>query len=141
MTETPAILLDQSFPCELQSLVDDRYTVNYLEDAFKLEEEERARFTGFLVYMHPLVDEALLDRFPGLRVVANFGAGYNHIDVAKCGERGVHVSNTPGATNSLSRRAVFHGQCCPLAPLRRSCERGYRGPRNGACAGVRTQPD
>ncbi|MCV6595287.1 MAG: D-glycerate dehydrogenase [Silicimonas sp.] len=31
-----------------------------------------------------------------LRLVANFGAGVDHIDVATARQRGIHVSNTPG---------------------------------------------
>ena len=43
------------------------------------------------------VDEALLDRLPDLRLVANYGVGYDGIDVEACGRRGVVVTNTPEA--------------------------------------------
>jgi len=33
---------------------------------------------------------------PQLRLVANYGAGFDHIDVATCRTRGILVSNTPG---------------------------------------------
>jgi glyoxylate reductase len=33
---------------------------------------------------------------PNLRLIANYGAGVDHIDVATCRERGILVSNTPG---------------------------------------------
>lgn len=43
------------------------------------------------------VDAELLDAAgPGLRVVANVAVGYDNVDVAACGERGVPVTNTPG---------------------------------------------
>ena len=32
----------------------------------------------------------------GLKLIANFGAGVDHIDVATARQRGIHVSNTPG---------------------------------------------
>lgn len=32
---------------------------------------------------------------PNLRLIANFGAGVDHIDIATCRERGILVSNTP----------------------------------------------
>ena len=44
------------------------------------------------------VDAATLVRFPGLRVVANYGAGYDLVDVEACRARGVVVTNTPGVT-------------------------------------------
>ena len=31
-----------------------------------------------------------------LKLIANFGAGVDHIDVATARQRGIHVSNTPG---------------------------------------------
>ena len=43
------------------------------------------------------VDEPLLDRLPDLRLVANYGVGYDGIDVDACIRRGVAVTNTPDA--------------------------------------------
>jgi glyoxylate reductase len=48
------------------------------------------------------VDEALLELLPGLRVVANYGAGFDLIDVAACRARGVAVTNTPGVTTAAT---------------------------------------
>ncbi|MBY6158411.1 2-hydroxyacid dehydrogenase [Pseudooceanicola nitratireducens] len=42
------------------------------------------------------IDRALIAQAgPNLRLIANFGAGVDHIDVATCRERGILVSNTP----------------------------------------------
>ena len=37
-----------------------------------------------------------LELLPDLRLVANYGVGYDGVDVAACRERGVAVTNTPG---------------------------------------------
>jgi glyoxylate reductase len=42
------------------------------------------------------IDAALLERAPGLRVVACATAGYEHVDLAACRERGIVVTNAPG---------------------------------------------
>jgi glyoxylate reductase len=42
------------------------------------------------------VGPAELDLLPDLRLVANYGVGYDRVDVAACRERGVAVTNTPG---------------------------------------------
>ena len=42
------------------------------------------------------VDADLLDRLPNLQIVANFGVGYDSVDVNAATERGVVVTNTPG---------------------------------------------
>lgn len=44
------------------------------------------------------MDGATLERFPDLKVVANYGAGYDLVDVDACRARGVAVTNTPGVT-------------------------------------------
>ncbi|MBV9546594.1 MAG: D-glycerate dehydrogenase, partial [Chloroflexi bacterium] len=42
------------------------------------------------------VDEPVFERAGQLKVVANVGVGYNHIDVAAATRRGIWVTNTPG---------------------------------------------
>jgi glyoxylate reductase len=42
------------------------------------------------------VGDATLNLLPDLRLVANYGVGYDGIDVEACAARGVAVSNTPG---------------------------------------------
>jgi glyoxylate reductase len=37
---------------------------------------------------------------PDLRLVANYGVGYDNVDVAACGERGIAVTNTPGVLDA-----------------------------------------
>ena len=41
------------------------------------------------------VSEAMIAAMPHLRLIANFGAGYNNIDLEACKARGIRVTNTP----------------------------------------------
>jgi glyoxylate reductase len=41
-----------------------------------------------------------LELLPDLRLVANYGVGYDRVDVAACRERGVAVTNTPGVLDA-----------------------------------------
>ena len=54
------------------------------------------------------IDAALLDAArPQLRVVANFGVGYDNVDLAACQRRGVIATNTPGVlTNATAELAL-----------------------------------
>jgi lactate dehydrogenase-like 2-hydroxyacid dehydrogenase len=45
---------------------------------------------------HRRIDAALFDKLPNLQIVANFGVGYDSVDVDAATERGVIVTNTPG---------------------------------------------
>jgi lactate dehydrogenase-like 2-hydroxyacid dehydrogenase len=40
-------------------------------------------------------DDALMGRFPNLKIVGNFGVGYDSVDAAAAARRGVIVTNTP----------------------------------------------
>jgi glyoxylate reductase len=55
-----------------------------------------------LVVANETVDEAVLDQLPGLRLVANFGVGYDRIDVAACRARGIAVTHTPGVLDAAT---------------------------------------
>src|SRR3954454_9569335 len=48
------------------------------------------------------VDDGTLDRFPALRLVANYGVGYDSVDVEACRARGVAVTNTPGVLDAAT---------------------------------------
>lgn len=41
------------------------------------------------------VDKAYIDRYPHLKMIANYAVGYNNIDVAYAHSKGIAVSNTP----------------------------------------------
>jgi glyoxylate reductase len=92
-----------------------------LEDVEYYESLDGARpDVEALAVVGETIDERVLELFPRLRLVANYGVGYDSIDVEACAARGVAVSNTPGvldaATADLtmalilaSRRRVVEG--------------------------------
>jgi glyoxylate reductase len=55
-----------------------------------------------LVAVAQAVDDGLLDLLPSLRVVANYGVGYDGVDVEACARRGVAVTNTPGVLDAAT---------------------------------------
>ena len=59
-------------------------------------EDERPGVEALAVVAARVGDE-LLELFPDLRLVANYGVGYDGIDVEACARRGVAVTNTPEA--------------------------------------------
>lgn len=63
-------------------------------DALFAERGEDVR--GLAVGSHSRIDGALFDRLPKLEIVANFGVGYDSVDVDAATERGLVVTNTPG---------------------------------------------
>lgn len=47
----------------------------------------------------PTINAAFLDKMPSLKLIANFGVGYDLVDAAEAGRRGVIVTNTPDVLN------------------------------------------
>jgi glyoxylate reductase len=79
------------------------------------------------------IDEAVLEAAgPGLKVVANFGVGYDNVDVGACTRRGIVVANTPDVlTNATAELAL----ALALAAARRTGE-AERDLRTGRWAGL-----
>jgi glyoxylate reductase len=68
-----------------------------------------------------------LDLLPALRVVANYGVGFDRIDVAACAARGVAVANTPGVLDDATADLAF----ALLLATRRHVVQGDRFVRAG----------
>jgi glyoxylate reductase len=64
--------------------------------------------TGLLPVNGAGVDAAVLEAAgPQLRIVANYGVGYDNIDVAACRVRGVMVTNTPDVLTEATADVAF----------------------------------
>ena len=53
------------------------------------------------------IDGELLDACPGVKVVANFGVGFNNIDVTTATARKIPVTNTPGVLTDSTADMTF----------------------------------
>jgi lactate dehydrogenase-like 2-hydroxyacid dehydrogenase len=63
------------------------------KDAFIADIAPRIR--GIATGGHVKTDAVLMDRFPNLEIVSNFGVGYDSVDAMYAATRGVIVTNTP----------------------------------------------
>jgi glyoxylate reductase len=91
-------------------------------------EGQRDDVAGLYTYGHPLVDKALLDRLPNLKVISNYGVGVDHIRLGVAAARGIPVGNTPGI---LDGATADMGMTLLLAAARRLVE-GDRYARSPA---------
>lgn len=78
-----------------------------------LSEPEEKRFAGQLagaagMLLRPgYITPSLLDQLPDLRIVSVHGAGVDQVDVPACTERGILVTNAPGANaDSVAELAI-----------------------------------
>jgi glyoxylate reductase len=89
--------------------------------------EPREDVEGLIVANEPMP----LDLLPALRVVANYGVGYDRIDVAACIARDVVVTNTPGVLDEATADLAF----ALLLAARRQVVEGDRVVRSGGWHG------
>ena len=88
---------------------------------------EACREVEGLVVCGTRVPESVLSKAPLLRVVANVGVGYDHVDVVACTRRGILVTNTGGVLEETTADLAFS---LLLATARRVVE-GDRYVREG----------
>lgn len=75
------------------------------KDAFLAEKADAIR--GLATGGHVAVTKDIIDQFPNLEIVSNFGVGYDSVDAQYAGERNVIVTNTPDVlTNEVADTAM-----------------------------------
>ena len=87
----------------------------------------RADVAGLIVSNEPVP----LHLLPALRVVANFGVGYDRVGVEACSARGVIVTNTPGVLDDATADLAF----ALVLAVRRGLVEGDRLVRAGGWTG------
>lgn len=81
-------------------------------------------------------DAALMDKLPNLKIIANFGVGYDNIDVTAASERNIVVSNTPNRLNA----AVAELTLGLMIALARRIPKNHEMVRNGHWPSVKRAP-
>src|SRR5262245_53450324 len=96
----PALLMTGPMMALIDSGCENAFLVHRLWEAGdreallrKVAPEIRAICTGS--HTGVKTDDALMARFPNLRIVGNFGVGYDSVDAVAAAKRGVVVTNTP----------------------------------------------
>ncbi|HEY9073343.1 MAG TPA: D-glycerate dehydrogenase, partial [Desulfobaccales bacterium] len=82
---------------------------------------------GLLCTITDRIDAGLFEHAPALKVIANYGVGFEHIDLAGATKRGIVVTNTPGV---LTEATADLALALILATARRVVE-GDRRIREG----------
>jgi lactate dehydrogenase-like 2-hydroxyacid dehydrogenase len=96
----PALLMTGPMMPLIESGCDAAFTVHRLQNAPDPEaflKQVAPDITAICTGGHTGVktDAELMGRFPNLRIVGNFGVGYDSVDVGTAAKRGIVVTNTP----------------------------------------------
>ncbi|MCX5893831.1 MAG: D-glycerate dehydrogenase [Deltaproteobacteria bacterium] len=105
------VLVTARMPDEVLALLRREHQVeSYAEDP-PIDRQSLLRLVtdkeGLLCTITDLIDADLLDHAPVLKVIANFGVGFEHIDLAAATQRGLPVTNTPGVLTDATADLTF----------------------------------
>ena len=94
-----SVLISNVLPLEAVQLIPKEIAVEFNDTDQPLPKAELIRRLegkdGLICHIISSVDEEVLSRAPGLKVISNVAVGFNNIDVAAARRRGVVVTNTP----------------------------------------------
>lgn len=95
------VIVTRRLPREIEARMMELFDTQLNEDDRPLDREALAQTVGKADVLVPTVtdaiDGALLERAgPALKLIASFGTGVDHIDLAAARARGIVVTNTPG---------------------------------------------
>ena len=93
----PQVALDRLDPeCQLRTNESGKSPT--AEDLGRMAAESEAVIT----YLSDKIDRSIIDRGAKLKIIANYGAGFNNIDVNYARVKGVWVTNTPGVLHETT---------------------------------------
>lgn len=94
------ILVTRSWPASVEAALKQRYDVTFRDSPLSVAEWREALqvFDAVCPCVADRLDASVFAELPQRRtgLVANYGVGYNHIDVEAARKAGIAVSNTPG---------------------------------------------
>lgn len=125
------VLVTARLPEEVLSRITRDHQVHIHEHDVPMERQKLLEsigdVEGLLCTITDRIDRELLERAPRLKIIANNGVGFDHIDVAQATLRAIPVANTPGVLTEATADLTF---ALILAAARRVVE-GDRMVRAG----------
>lgn len=102
MTDTPLLILGTPFTEEERARLEAAHEAVFVatpDDVAGLPDATRASVKALAFKGHAPLGGATMDLLPNLGVIANYGVGYDAIDVEDASARDIKVTNTPDVLN------------------------------------------
>lgn len=134
---TPRVLISRPLPEAVAQRAEALFDVEWRDTNAPMSAAEMRSALALYDGMMPTLGDQFSDQIfaefgrPRCRILANFGVGYNHIDVDSARAHGVTVTNTPGAVTDATADTAM---TLLLMSARRAAE-GERLVRSGAWEG------
>jgi lactate dehydrogenase-like 2-hydroxyacid dehydrogenase len=134
----PKVIVTRKWPAQVEAELKKRFDVTLNESDRPLTKAELSAAMTQYDALCPTVSDQISGDVIGtknsrVKLVANFGVGFNHIDIAAAKSAGIQVSNTPDVLTDATADLAFS---LMLSVARRTSE-GERELRRGAWTGWR----
>lgn len=99
------LLVTQTLPASVEAAIAEKFETTFRAGAPMRVVEAADALQSYDAILPTLGDQFTAEAFSGqvrCKMLANFGVGYNHIDVDAAKAAGVQVSNTPGAVTDAT---------------------------------------
>ncbi|MXO66147.1 2-hydroxyacid dehydrogenase [Altericroceibacterium endophyticum] len=134
---SPRILLTRRWPAHVERAMAAEFDVIFNENDQPMSQKQLAEAMREVDILCPTVsdriDAEVIGEAPKVKLIANYGVGFDHIDLSAAKSRGVAVSNTPGVLTQATADIAF---TLLLMAARRAGE-GERELRAGKWTGWR----
>ena len=108
---TDAVYVTYPLPGPGLDMLGERFLVRVHESETKPTADEiaaaAAGCAGIIPLVRDVIDADLMDRLPGLLAIANYGVGYDNIEVEAATARGILVTNTPDVLTDATADLTF----------------------------------
>jgi glyoxylate reductase len=125
------VLVTGRLPDSVLAMIEEKHSVEMNPENQPLERKKLLSGIpdkdGLLCMITDRVDAEVINHAPNLKIIANFGVGYNNIDIQAASARGILVTNTPDVLTDATADLTF---ALILAVARRLVE-GDRITREG----------
>ena len=100
------VLVTSRLPAEVLALIAREHQVESYDADPPMERQKLLQSVadkeGLLCTITDRIDAEVLQRAPALKVIANYGVGFEHLDLAAATRRGIPVTNTPGVLTNAT---------------------------------------
>ncbi|PGM56603.1 2-hydroxyacid dehydrogenase family protein [Bacillus sp. AFS053548] len=104
------ILVAGKIPEKAEELLKDHHVIVY-ENEKLITEDELCELVGgvdsILSLLSTPITKRVIDAAKNVKIIANYGAGFNNIDVDYATSKGIHVTNTPLVSTDATAELTF----------------------------------
>lgn len=107
------LLITSNIPEEIYDELDKNFEISYHNSNVPLKKEEIIEKIkdkdALLCPLSDKIDKDIIDAGSDLKIIANYGAGFDNIDISYAREKGIVVTNAPAPASAVSTAELSFG--------------------------------